>query len=159
MKTYTARCEREGDWWIVTVPELDGVFTHAKRLDRVEELAADAIALWLDVPASTFKVRREIVGVDAAQALWKEAADVRNHAKQLQRDAVRQLTDELGVSVRDAAVVLDVSFQRVAQLAGSSTKQTAAAKRAPTKAAAKQHSSRKAATKVTGKAKAKATSR
>lgn len=159
MKAYTARCERDGDWWIVTVPELDGVFTHAKRLDRVEALAADAIALWLDVPASTFKVRREIVGVDVAQALWKEAADVRNHAKQLQRDAVRELTDELGVSVRDAAAVLDVSFQRVAQLARSDTKQTTAAKRAPVKAPAKQHSSRKTVTKVTAKAKAKATSR
>ena len=88
MKTYTARCERDGDWWIVTVPELDGVFTHAKRLDRVEELATHAYRVVARRSRlHEVKVRREIVGVDVAQALWKEAADVRNHAKQLQHRA------------------------------------------------------------------------
>jgi predicted component of type VI protein secretion system len=77
---------------------------------------------------------------------------VRNRAKQLQRDAVRQLTDELGVSVRDAATALDISFQRVAQRAGSATKQATAAKRAPVKAAAKQHTPRKKVKKVAAKA-------
>lgn len=47
MKTaYTAVCEREGDWWVVTVPELDsGRVTQARSLDDVPGTVADLVAL------------------------------------------------------------------------------------------------------------------
>lgn len=42
---YTAVCEREGDWWLVTVPELDaGGVTQARTLDEVPETVADLVA-------------------------------------------------------------------------------------------------------------------
>ena len=42
---YTAVCEREGDWWLVTVPELDaGGVTQARTLDDVPETVADLVA-------------------------------------------------------------------------------------------------------------------
>jgi predicted RNase H-like HicB family nuclease len=53
---YTARSTRSGDRWGVDIEELDGVFTHARRLDQVEAMARDAIALTLDVDASSFDV-------------------------------------------------------------------------------------------------------
>lgn len=44
--TYTAICEREGDWWVVTVPELDsGRVTQARSLDDVPGTVADLVAL------------------------------------------------------------------------------------------------------------------
>jgi predicted RNase H-like HicB family nuclease len=46
MTTYTAVCEREGDWWVVTVPELDsGRVTQARSLDEVPATVADLVAL------------------------------------------------------------------------------------------------------------------
>jgi predicted RNase H-like HicB family nuclease len=46
MTTYTAVCEREGDWWVVTVPELDsGRVTQARTLDEVPATVADLVAL------------------------------------------------------------------------------------------------------------------
>jgi hypothetical protein len=42
---YTAVCQREGDWWVVTVPELDaGGVTQARTLDEVPETVADLVA-------------------------------------------------------------------------------------------------------------------
>ena len=52
MNAYTAHAKRdEGGWWAITVPELDGVFTQTRRLDHVEPLVRDAVALWLEVSA------------------------------------------------------------------------------------------------------------
>jgi predicted RNase H-like HicB family nuclease len=55
-QTYTAVCRRHDDWWVIEVPEVDGVFTQAERLDQVEAMARDAIALMLDVAAGSFDV-------------------------------------------------------------------------------------------------------
>jgi hypothetical protein len=42
---YTAICEREGDWWVITVPELAaGGVTQARTLDEVPETVADLVA-------------------------------------------------------------------------------------------------------------------
>lgn len=43
--TYTALCEREGNWWVITVPELEsGNVTQARSLDEVPEMVADLVA-------------------------------------------------------------------------------------------------------------------
>jgi hypothetical protein len=42
---YTAVCEREGDWWVITVPELEaGGVTQARALDEVPGIVADLVA-------------------------------------------------------------------------------------------------------------------
>ncbi len=33
---YTVRVRRSGAWWAIDVPELPGVYSQARRLDRVE---------------------------------------------------------------------------------------------------------------------------
>ncbi|HEX6498731.1 MAG TPA: hypothetical protein VF054_06820 [Micromonosporaceae bacterium] len=43
MKRYRIRAEREGRFWLLTVPELD-VVTQARRLTEAEEMARDLIA-------------------------------------------------------------------------------------------------------------------
>ena len=60
-KTYTARCQRSGDWWAISVPDLRGVHTQARRLEKAEAMVRDAIALFLDVPSDSFDVRIEPV--------------------------------------------------------------------------------------------------
>ena len=43
---YTAICEREGDWWVITVPELEsGGVTQARTLDEVPATVADLVAV------------------------------------------------------------------------------------------------------------------
>ena len=56
--TYTARCERVGDWWEVSVPELDEV-TQARSLDEVPATVADLVALMTDTDPARVKVRVE----------------------------------------------------------------------------------------------------
>jgi hypothetical protein len=42
---YTAICERESYWWVITVPELEaGGVTQSRTLDEVPETVADLVA-------------------------------------------------------------------------------------------------------------------
>lgn len=52
MTVYRVNVERAGSWWAISVPDLPGVFSQARRRDEVEDMARDVIALYLDVPGN-----------------------------------------------------------------------------------------------------------
>ncbi|MGW4482020.1 hypothetical protein [Rhodococcus triatomae] len=49
MRTYTVEVTREGEWWMVSIPELDGL-TQARQLSEAELMAREYIAVTLGVP-------------------------------------------------------------------------------------------------------------
>jgi predicted RNase H-like HicB family nuclease len=120
--TYTARARRSGSWWAIDVPELPGVYSQARRLDRVESMARDAIALFLDVDPATLEIRVETILPSEIRRDVDAVGRLRAEADRLQAEssgAMRHLTHELlgrGLSVRDAAAILGISHQRVSQL-------------------------------------------
>ncbi|SRR6266576_2608140 len=122
-KTYTARCQRSGDWWAISVPELKGVHTQARRLEKAEAIARDAIALFLDIPSDSFDVRIEPVLPRDLQGKVGRARKVRGEAEVLQREAAitsaevaADLVQTAHLTVRDAGRVLGLSHQRITQL-------------------------------------------
>ena len=122
-KTYTARCQRAGDWWAISVPELRGVHTQARRLERVEAVVRDAIALFLNVRPDSFEIRIEPVLPRDLQKKVGRVRKVRGEAELLQRQAATvsaevaaDLVQRAHLTVRDAGRVLGLSHQRVAQL-------------------------------------------
>lgn len=122
-KTYTARCQRAEDWWAISVPELRGVQTQARRLDKVEATVRDAIALFLDVPQDSFDIRIEPVLPRDLQNKVGRVRKVREKVEVLQRQAATDsaevaadLVRRAHLTVRDAGRVLGLSHQRVAQL-------------------------------------------
>lgn len=125
---YTAVAERDGNWWAITVPEVDGIFSQAKRLDRVEYMARDAISLMLEVAPDSFDVEvienhdpptqeviDDIVSIREAVAAMKRETGART------RDAVLAL-HKSGYPQRDIGRMVGISHQRVAQLLGSAAK-------------------------------------
>jgi predicted RNase H-like HicB family nuclease len=122
-KTYTARCQRNGDWWAISVPELRGVHTQARRLEKAEAMVRDAIALFLDVPSDSFDVRIDPVLPRDLQGKVGRARKVRGEAEVLQREAAiasaevaADLVQTAHLTVRDAGRVLGLSHQRITQL-------------------------------------------
>ena len=119
---YTARARRSGSWWAIDVPELPGVYSQARRLVRVESMARDAIALFLDVDPATLDIRVETNLPSELRRDVDAVGRLRADADRLQAEssgALRHLTHELvgsGLTVRDAAVILGISHQRVSQL-------------------------------------------
>ena len=129
--TYTARARRSGAWWAIDVPDLPGVYSQARRLDRVDSMARNAIALFLDVDPASLDIRVEMNlpsdlrrDVDAVGRLRAEADRLQVESS----GAMRRLTHELlgrGLSVRDAAAILGISHQRVSQLVRAESERVA----------------------------------
>jgi hypothetical protein len=123
MKSYDAMVTREGRWWMIEIPELDGL-TQARRLDEVERMAREYIAVTTDVPLSQVAVEIfgiEVAGQDLVEAktlvdgLRRRAQELEALVADLTREVASVLTDA-DVPVRDVSSVLGVSHQRVSQL-------------------------------------------
>lgn len=118
----TALAHRADGWWTVTVPEVDGAITQAKRLDQVPAMVADAVSLLEDVPVEDITVdvrpvleEAEETAVTAALEAGRAAVEAQATASAAMRAAVRDLLPVM--PARDVARVLHVSHQRVSQLA------------------------------------------
>lgn len=57
----TARAERSGQWWIVAVDEVDGLFTQTRRLDEIPDMVRDALTLCPEITSTPEDVEVEVV--------------------------------------------------------------------------------------------------
>lgn len=137
-KIYNVTVEREPGFWIIRVPDMDAVVTQARRLADVKQNAREAIAVWRDEPVSSIDVVVSLVvppvvqrALDDARQLRKEANERLDRAAEATSDAARKLTKDLGLTLREAAEILGVSFQRVAQLVEENGKRPPAKRKAP----------------------------
>lgn len=122
-KVYRVTVEREPGFWIIRIPDLDQVVTQARRLADVKQNAREAIAVWLNKPIKDIDVVFTVKLPEVAQSALNEARNLQKEAgEQLERagkatsEVARLLTKDLGMTLREAAEILEVSFQRVAQL-------------------------------------------
>jgi hypothetical protein len=125
MHEYKIEIERDGRWWMVHIPELDGL-TQARRISESEQMACEWIAVSTGTPFADIAVHIVSIivpGVGDILAQAHHVEDLRRRAELLEAEAAdaakqyaRQLAHE-GVPVRDAAVLIGVSPQRISQLA------------------------------------------
>lgn len=117
-----ALVERQDDGWLIAVPELDNYKTTFKRLDK----ATEQIKLMAEKATGESKcvivVKVEAVmpgiicDIEAAQSKMREATRLQEEASNEIRDVVARMRDR-GLTMRDIAILLGVTPQRVAQLA------------------------------------------
>jgi hypothetical protein len=127
-QAYRVVVTREDDMWLADLPELAGAHTFARTLPALDKMVREVVVLAADLPDDAMD------GLDldwefhtGDRALDRETAEIRalrSEAEELRAKATR-CTDVVarkliarGTSVRDAAVLLGVSPQRVSQVAG-----------------------------------------
>ena len=124
MHRYQVVITRDGRWWMISVPEIDGL-TQARRLADVEQMARELIAVTLDVRLSEVAVEvtfGDIDGIPVGSCIQTISSE-RAEAARLEEDAAaktKTLVKELvahKVPLRDIGEMLGLSFQRVHQLA------------------------------------------
>jgi predicted RNase H-like HicB family nuclease len=125
MSEYSVVVTREGKWWMVHIPEIDGL-TQARRLEEAPKMAREYIAVTLDLPLSQVSVSVSVIDVDGVnvtaevERLESERAAA-EAARQRVADDTRRLARTLAskkVPVRDIGEILGVSHQRAHQLTG-----------------------------------------
>ena len=120
---YRVEAVRSGDWWAITVPDLRGAFSQAKRLNRVEATAREAIAMMLDIEESEVgsidvqvQPPNEVVGLlDELHHSVSVAEEASLAAARARREAAKLLSDA-GLPMRDIGQLLGISHQRVSQI-------------------------------------------
>lgn len=127
MKTYNINVVRDGKWWMVEIPEIDGL-TQARRISEIEDMARSFIAVDTNTPISEVAVKIAKVKIgdlgDVAPRARKIVAE-RTAAEAAAAAALEDLTalaralTEAQVPVRDSAALLDISPQRVSQLSNA----------------------------------------
>lgn len=120
MSTYHAQVKRGDKYWVIYVPEVDR-YTQARHVREIETMARDLVAVMVEAEPDSFDLEVSITlpqeqqaHVDAARRLRQEADELSRRATEEARAAARELAAEM--PLRDVAVVLDVSYQRVHQL-------------------------------------------
>jgi len=122
---YRLEIRRDGRWWMVYIPELDGL-TQARRLSEAALMGREWIAVSTGTPIDDVAVTIAGIMVPGIADI-KAAADhigvLRAAARRLELTAAEAMhkyaqgLSGVGVPVRDAAYLLNVSPQRISQLA------------------------------------------
>lgn len=127
-KAYEVTINREGKWWMVSIPEIDGL-TQARTVKEAHDMAREFIAVTLDVPADSFDihVHAEKIGtVEHVTQLLEDIRIARAESERLEREAAektRALASALAAEelpLREIGAVMGVSHQRVGQLVSPS---------------------------------------
>jgi predicted RNase H-like HicB family nuclease/predicted HTH domain antitoxin len=114
--------ERDAEgWWVASVPSVAGCHTQARTLAQARERLKEALAVSVegDLPELIEEVRlpKDALLVLGDFKLSREAADrALERAAALTQRAAVILTHDVRVSLRDAAELLGLSHQRVAQI-------------------------------------------
>lgn len=114
---------RSGNWWAIEIPDLPGAFSQARRLDQVEGMARELIALMMAVD------EREVGDLDVhveppaafrdLLAALEESVAAATDAKTTEIETRREVVEKLrqaGLPTRDVGALIGVSHQRVSQI-------------------------------------------
>lgn len=132
-KTYRAVITREGKDWLADVPELEGAHTFARTLPKLIQYVREVIVLAENLPDEAMKdldvdfvYRTGDPDIDrVARKVRHDRARIANAEKALRSSTTvtaRKLLHS-GMSTRDVATILDISHQRVNQIAKRETKE------------------------------------
>ena len=112
----------ESGHWIASVPAVKGCHTYGRSIHEARERIREALGLFVR-DASRARLSDDIrlpAGVRSLLARQREARSRAEREQQRARAVVSRavvaLTEELGLSVRDAGELLGISYQRVQQL-------------------------------------------
>ncbi len=124
VNTLKATAYKEGKWWMVSIPEIEGL-TQAKNIAQIPEQAADLAAVILDVPAEqvaitiSYKLPEDAAAADQAwKAAQQQLAAAKANVDATLADLVRTLKGQ-GYTLKDIGALTGYTFQRVAQIINS----------------------------------------
>jgi len=115
-----AKATRSGKWWAIEVPEIPGLYTQTRRLDEIPAMVSDAANLLgyqhITVTTDIVLPKNDQTKIQAAIAARQTLKEAEHIAARASRDIVAKLRQD-GLQIKDIAQLLEVTPQRVSQLA------------------------------------------
>ncbi|TMK78516.1 MAG: type II toxin-antitoxin system HicB family antitoxin [Actinobacteria bacterium] len=126
--------------WIARVPSVRGCHTHGRTLEQARRRLREALGLWVDDADTAELVEdirlpaRVLAALDRTRSSRHQAKREQERAQEAMTKAARTLVDEVGLGLRDAGELLELSHQRVQQLVRPTTRGPRRAARARSRA-------------------------
>lgn len=123
MSSYNVTYMRdESGWWVATVNGVKGCHTQGRTINEAERRIREALGLFVEDADAAELARnvklpdnvKKVVGLH--RRYTKRFEEVKEKSKDATARAVKVLTGEFGLSVRDAGELLGLSHQRVQQI-------------------------------------------
>lgn len=108
--------------WLARVPDVPGCHTYGRTLEQTRRRIREALGLWVEDAGQAeldFRIRLPSdlrAEVERARSARKRSATAHDQAHEATVRAARDLTEQMGLSLRDASELLQISHQRVQQL-------------------------------------------
>lgn len=124
MTAYEATVVRDGKWWMVSIPAIDGL-TQARRLSEATAMAREYVSAAADVPLESVSINLRFAPIGTIDDITAQIAAItesRKHAAELEQAASCQATElarrltAADIPMRDIGAMLGVSHQRAHQL-------------------------------------------
>lgn len=112
----------ESGMWLARVPDVPGCHTYGRTLEQARRRIREALGLWVPHAEQAnleYRVRLPAdvrVELQRARSARERSARAQVDAHEATVHAARDLTQRLGLSLRDASELLELSHQRVQQL-------------------------------------------
>jgi predicted RNase H-like HicB family nuclease len=112
----------ESGAWLARVPAVPGCHTYGRTLEQARRRIREALGLWVegaDRAQLEFRIRLPSgvrAELERARSARERSAQAQLQAHEATVRAAKDLTERLGLSLRDASELLDLSHQRVQQL-------------------------------------------
>ena len=112
----------ESGAWIARVPSVRGCHSYGRTLDQARRRLREALGLWVDDADST-ELIEEIrlpapvrTAISRSRTARRHAKRERDRAQLAMKAAAETLVQDVGLGLRDAGELLEISHQRVQQL-------------------------------------------
>lgn len=129
MSIFNVRYKRDSSgWWVATIVEVAGCHTQGKSIAQTRNRLREALSLYVDDAVNAEFIehialpRKANELVRKVESARRKVAEDEAALQSSTMEAACHLTEDLGVSLRDAGEVLALSFQRVQQLTASKSK-------------------------------------
>ena len=112
----------ESGAWIARVPSVRGCHSHGRTLDQARRRLREALGLWVDDADSAELIEqvrlpaRVRTAISRSRTARRQAKRERDRAQLAMKAAAETLVEEVGLGLRDAGELLEISHQRVQQL-------------------------------------------
>ena len=121
VRTLEATAYRQGKWWMVSIPEIEGL-TQCKTIEKIPEQAADLASVILNVPTEHVALHVSYTlpkDAKAASESWHQAqaqlVTAKANVDARLADLARTLKGQ-GYTLKDIGALTGYTFQRIAQI-------------------------------------------
>lgn len=122
MTSFTATATQDGRWWVIQCDQYPGAISQVQQLAKAANIHREAISFVTELPVEDIDVVVKVALPESVTKRLHDGDQMRLRAEEMKQQAQANISSAAiqmraeGMTLRDIAFVLGVTYQRVYQL-------------------------------------------